>query len=205
MRRKMYRLLKPFLIMVFSFLLITACYNPVNQKPDISPKQVATAECKVVKHKFGETCIPIKPQRIISLEDAWILDPLLALGVKPVGTAIMTKERFSRTLPADKVAGIEIIGNTAQPSVEKIIQLKPDLILSLDFISAEQYNLLSEIAHTALIEFDKAKLSLKDNLRLVDQLVGEEEKVDNVLRDLQVLNCPIVSQNVMDNTIRSVV
>ena len=44
---------------------------------------------------------------------------------------------------------------------------------------------MTEIDPTALIEFDKAKLSFKDNLRLVAQLVGEEQKVDNVLSEYQ--------------------
>ncbi|WP_026736233.1 ABC transporter substrate-binding protein [Fischerella sp. PCC 9605] len=188
MRNPMHRLIKPFLLMAFSFLLITACYSPVTQKSDISKKQLATSECRVIQHKLGETCVPYKPQRIIALEDAWIVDPLLALGIKPVGTVTFAKQvnvNF-RGLSADELAGIEIVGNGGQPSLEKILRLKPDLILSFnDPFDSNNYKLLSQIAPTVPIDFNRVRHSFKDNLRFIAQLVGREEKAEKILLQYQ--------------------
>ncbi|RUR75925.1 iron siderophore-binding protein [Chlorogloeopsis fritschii PCC 6912] len=188
MRNPTHRLKKLFLLVAFSFLLITACYSSITQKPNISKKQLATSECRVIQHQLGETCIPLKPQRIIALEDAWIVDPLLALGIKPVGTVTFAKQvnvNF-RGLSADELAGIEIVGNGGQPSLEKILSLKPDLILSFnDPFDSNNYKLLSQIAPTVPIEFDRVRHSFKDNLRFIAQLVGREEKAEKILLQYQ--------------------
>jgi iron complex transport system substrate-binding protein len=133
MRNKIYRLIKPFMLMAFCFFLITSCYQPVTLKLDtaITP----SSKCRVVQHKLGEVCIPVKPKRIIALDPRYILDPLLSLGIKPVGFASFIEQGrvYLAGLSPDEVAGIETIGDAGQPSLEKIITLKPDLIFSLDY------------------------------------------------------------------------
>lgn len=181
---QMCRLIKPFFLMAFFFLLITACYSPVMQRTGFSIKRLATSECRVFQHKLGETCVPFKPQRIIALEDGWILDPLLALGIKPVGTVTFAKhvDVNFRGLSASEVSGIEIVGNGGQASLEKILKLKPDLILSFDDIfDNHNYQLLSQIAPTIPIEFDKVRHSFKDNLRFIAQIVNREEKAEKLI------------------------
>jgi iron complex transport system substrate-binding protein len=63
--------------------------------------------------------------------------------------------------------------------------LKPDLILSLDAYAGQNYELLSAIAPTVPIQFDKAKLSFKENFRFIAQLVGQEPKAEKVLNQYQ--------------------
>jgi iron complex transport system substrate-binding protein len=178
----MYHPIKPFLLAALSCLfIITACYRPVTQKTQTLP---TASECRVIQHKLGETCVPLKPQRIIALEDGWILDPLLALGIKPVGTSTFAKDvdiNF-RGLSAEDISGIEIVGNSGQASLEKILTLKPDLILSFDDIfDSHNYRLLSQIAPTVPIEFDKIRHSFKDNLRWIARIVNREEKAESLL------------------------
>lgn len=181
----MYRFIKPFLLMAFSLFLITACYQPVSQKANIS--LAAVSECRVVQHKFGETCVPVKPQRIIALQPILILDPLLALGIKPVGFASYSENGkiFLIGVSLDQVAGIENIGSITEPSFEKILMLKPDLILSFDDSVGQNYKLLSVIAPTVPIEYAKAKLSFKENFRYIAQLIGQEEKAEEILAKYQ--------------------
>ena len=169
--------------MAFSFLLITACYSPFTQNTDISTRKLTTSsECRVIQHKLGETCIPVKPQRIITLEVSWILDPLLALGIKPVGTVSFYGggRGYFPGLSTEEVAGIEIVGTPTGPNIEKILKLKPDLILSLDS-GNNIYQQLSSIAPTVVRAYDNIKLSFKENFRAIAQLLGESEKAEKVL------------------------
>jgi iron complex transport system substrate-binding protein len=180
MRNKIYRLIKPFMLMAFCFFLITSCYQPVTLKLDtaITP----SSKCRVVQHKLGEVCIPVKPKRIIALDPRYILDPLLSLGIKPVGFASFIEQGrvYLAGLSPDEVAGIETIGDAGQPSLEKIITLKPDLIFSLDY-NEKIYKQLSVIAPTVIIDYDKIKFSFQDNFRSIAEFVKQEKKAKEVI------------------------
>jgi iron complex transport system substrate-binding protein len=72
--------------------------------------------------------VPANPARIVTLTEL-DLDSALALGVTPVGSV---NGRGQLALPAylaDKSAGIESVGSLAEPSLEKIVALDPDLII----------------------------------------------------------------------------
>ncbi|MBW4645802.1 MAG: iron-siderophore ABC transporter substrate-binding protein [Goleter apudmare HA4340-LM2] len=184
MMNQPYRLIKPFLLMAFSFLLITACYTPVTQKTDIS--LATSSECRVVQHKLGEICIPIRPQRIITLNPRYLTDPVLALGIKPVGMATYNELGITSFpgLSADEVAGIENVGDASQPSLEKILLLKPDLILALDIYQETIYKQLTAIAPTVLVQYNRKNL-FKENFRYIAQLFGQEKKAEEVLTQYQ--------------------
>lgn len=80
-KKRIYHLLQLFLLMFFSSFLFAACHHSAVQE---QPAQVKQPDCRVVKHKLGETCVPRQPQRVIALGVSWTLDPVLALGLKPI-------------------------------------------------------------------------------------------------------------------------
>lgn len=135
-------------------LVIGACHN-VGVKPE--QPEANLSSCHMVKHFMGETCIPENPQRIISLYTTPLAN-LLALGIKPIAItpATGTEEEFPPYL-ADKVKGMELINEISyEPNLEKIAQLKPDLILGWTF-HEKIYSLLSRIAPTLLFPQDIIK------------------------------------------------
>lgn len=192
--RQICRLIKPFLLVALSFLfIITACHNSITQKTNISTVHAgAASEYRVIKHRLGEACIPLKPQRIIALDVPAILDSLLALGIKPVGTAVdhfgngehWSGRRYFPALLPELVTGIESVGSEGTPSLEKILKLKPDLILLADQ-SELAYTQLSKIAPTVLIDVWKDKIPIKENFRYIAQLVGQERKAEEVINHYQ--------------------
>lgn len=190
-KKQSYHLVKLFLLMAFSFILLTACHPSVIQKPHISLKPAS--ECRVIQHKLGETCIPINPQRIIALSSEATLDPLIALGIKPIGSVSAVNSKGKEILfgaSPDEVTGIENVGNAGQPSLEKILMLKPDLILSTDYSGTNQrYKLLSMIAptvpvtppeHTADVDLGN-QAYFEYNLRYIARLLGQETRAEEVL------------------------
>ncbi|MEA5569267.1 iron-siderophore ABC transporter substrate-binding protein [Anabaena sp. UHCC 0399] len=165
-------------------------YQHIN---DDNPRQFDSAlpisqlpvSTRIVKHVGGETKIPIKPQRIITLHDATILDPVLALGVKPIGIATYAPEQgvLFRGIHEAQVRNIQQVGSAFQPSLEKILMLKPDLILGREY-QKNIYNQLSKFAPTVLVDWGSFN-HFQDNLRYIAQVLGKEEKAKYVLNQYQ--------------------
>lgn len=154
MKNQQFRFARSLLLVALSFLLTTtACYNPATQESDKAKQLANSSECRVIQHSLGKSCIPLKPERIIALDIPVILDSLLALDIKPVGTAIDFQGggRYFPELLPEKVTGIESVGKEGTPSIERMLALKPDLILLLDE-NAQFYEQLSAIAPTVIID-----------------------------------------------------
>jgi iron complex transport system substrate-binding protein len=124
-----------------------------------------------VRHAFGTTTIEKQPERVIVL-DSGELDAAIFLGVIPVGAA----EYLSSGLPsyvAERVEGITLVGTTAEPDLEAILSLKPDLILSSKLRHDEEmYKRLSAIAPTVFAE--RPGVTFKLNFKLYAQALGRE-------------------------------
>lgn len=137
---------------------------------------------------------PIPIPYIVTLDAQAILDSLLALGIKPVGTAVdhfgdgedWSGKRFFPALLPELVEGIESIGTEATPSLEKILLLKPDLIL-LANQSELAYQQLSKIAPAVLINTwkDKIPVPIKENFRHIAKIMGKEKEGEEVLSQYQ--------------------
>jgi len=189
------RLIKPFLLIAFSFLLITACYQPGTQTPQLSLKPAV--ECRVIQHALSETCVPLNPQRIVALNPERNLDALIAFGIKPIGYTGYDIPNTGKSglfgASLDAVAGAEYVGNAYEPSIEKILKLKPDLILTC--CNPPNYQLLSTIAATVPVpdpywDEDNSDNSLykstdqayfKENLRYHGRLLNQEAKAEELL------------------------
>ncbi|KAM3102121.1 ABC transporter substrate-binding protein [Phormidesmis sp. 146-12] len=165
--------------MAFSTFLLAACQHSSVQEQSA---QVKLPDCQVVQHKLGETCVPKQPQRIIALGISWTLDPVLALGLKPIATNTYNygEGSYFPGLSDAEVAGIEIIGSENQPSLERVLGLKPDLVIALD-LDPRLYNPISTIAPTVVREFEKIKFSFKDNFRSIAQLLDREAEAEKIL------------------------
>lgn len=100
-----------------------------------------------IKHGLGETTVEAQPSRIVVLE--WsLLEDLLALGIQPVGAADIAGYHSWVKIPVELDPSVVDVGSRREPSLEKIAELKPDLILAADFRSQNNYEQLSQIAPT---------------------------------------------------------
>ena len=138
-----------FLALTFCCLIIS-CSNQVNQKVTPPIAKSASSDCRLVKHELGESCIPQNPQRIIVTDES-ILDPILALGFQPIAAAEQNIAGSRGRHFGDKAKDIVSIGKTSQFSIERIVELQPDLILGF-YINPEIHQLLSETAPTLKVK-----------------------------------------------------
>lgn len=103
-----------------------------------------------VEHRYGTTQVPENPQRVVTLglSDQ---QAALAVGIKPVGVVDWFKERPYGKWPWTKdvwgPASPEIVGEREEYDLEKVAQLRPDVIIAAySGMSRQQYDLISKIA-----------------------------------------------------------
>jgi iron complex transport system substrate-binding protein len=115
--------------------------------------QTCEAGFRNITHALGETCIPEAPTRIVSL-NPMVTDNLAALGIEPIAIATFNGVDFtSYEYMAAYLADTPVIGGFAEPNLEAMLQLAPDLIIGRDRDMGDNYANLSAIAPTvALID-----------------------------------------------------
>ncbi|WP_276745301.1 iron-siderophore ABC transporter substrate-binding protein [Chlorogloeopsis fritschii] len=170
-----------FFILTLTFLLVTACHSKPIQNLHYTKTQSAASECRIVRHKLGRTCVPLNPQRLIVLNEE-VLEAVLALGVKPVAAAEHNWVTSRGRQFGNKAEGIISIGESAQPNLEKIVQLNPDLILG-EYINAENYQLFSQIAPTVALDYDVT--AWKEAFLYIGEVLGKSTQAQEILSQYQ--------------------
>lgn len=135
------------------------------------------------EHFAGLTEIPVRAQRIVTLQDQNALLPLLELGVRPVASAGQEDgaggHRFRRTESYD-TSEIAFVGSFGEPDLELIAAQNPDLIVgNSGYI--ESYDALSAIAPTVLIEVFERPLT--ESLHQFADLVGALDRWEELKRN----------------------
>ncbi|MEM8545020.1 MAG: ABC transporter substrate-binding protein [Cyanobacteria bacterium P01_H01_bin.119] len=118
---------------------------------------------------------------------AAMLEPVLALGGQPAAYADYQSSPLdkyddpSQQIPylGDRIVGpIDNIGSVAQPNIEAIAKVKPDLILGTEY-NAAQYNTFSQIAPTLLLTWTEAE----GNLRAIAQIFGKSAQAEQLIAE----------------------
>ncbi|MFJ9030808.1 ABC transporter substrate-binding protein [Streptomyces sp. NPDC102274] len=130
---------------------------------------------------MGDVKVPDAPERVVVL-DTDALDSAVTLGVTPVGaTTVVDKAPFSTYLPEDKLKGIQPVGLIAEPNLEAIAALKPDLILSSKVRDEKNYKSLSAIAPTVFS--DTTGPTWRKNFDLHADALGKKNEAKKVVAD----------------------
>ena len=145
------------------------------------PAATSQAFPVTVEHHRGSTEIPEAPQRIVALDNAF-LDYAVDLGGTVVGVSDIGADLVPGYLDADqaaRAADVESVGNIAEPQLEKIAALEPDLILSSEVRHGEYYDRLAEIAPTVFSE-DTGD-TWQENYLLTGEALGKKEQAQERL------------------------
>ncbi|UII55860.1 iron-siderophore ABC transporter substrate-binding protein [Cytobacillus spongiae] len=173
------------IVAIMMVFVLAACGN--NKDEGTEPKEekaeeTAATENKgyTVEHAMGTTEIEGTPERVVILTNEGT-EALLALGVKPVG-AVMSWEGdpWYEHISAD-MEGVEVVGDEIEVNVEKIAELKPDLIIGNKIRQEALYDQLKGIAPTIFAE-DLAG-DWKINFELYAKALNLEDKGKEVLAD----------------------
>ncbi|MCG7383989.1 iron-hydroxamate ABC transporter substrate-binding protein [Paenibacillus sp. ACRRY] len=129
---------------------------------------------RIYKSLSGDVEIPAEPKRIVT--DMYVSD-LLALGLKPVGAV---KYYLDNPFYADQVADVENIGDRGAVSLERIIALNPDLIITPS-TDAEEIEKYKKIAPTVVIPYGTFT-NVHDEIRGFGELLNKSEEAEAWLK-----------------------
>lgn len=125
-------------------------------------------QTKVYQSETGAVNVPVNPKRIVITTESYTGN-LLALGITPVGVMAGTKDN---KFIAGKLNNVEVI---TPDSVEKILELEPDLIISTpDNKNNKKY---ADIAPTVIYTYNK--LDYLEQHIAIGKLVGKEQEARN--------------------------
>ncbi|AWN23045.1 ABC transporter substrate-binding protein [Deinococcus irradiatisoli] len=142
-----------------------------------------------VKHERGNLELSAPAKRVVALEYSFV-DTLLALGVTPVGAALGNQggDRGAPPYLRARTTRITTTGSRAQPSLEAIAALRPQLILSDAFVQQDVYPQLAKLAPTAAFQSRRGSLDdLNAQTLSIGQLVGREAAARQLLADQRAL------------------
>lgn len=136
----------------------------------------ASGATRTLDTVMGEVEIPQNPEKVVVL-DTDKIDTALTLGVTPVGAARAGETELPGYL--DGLEGVETVGTLTDPDLEKIEQLRPDLILGTQFRQEQFYDELTAIAPTVFTE--NVGVTWKENFLLDGDALGKKEEAEQKL------------------------
>lgn len=163
-----------FLVGILICTIISACSSTNHSVT--STKELAN--CRVVQHTAGETCIPNNPQRVVTLWGG-TFSSTLALGIKPIASTWIPGKPFPEHLQG-KADGIENLGS--EPNIERLLLLKPDLILSNTRLQ-NIYTQLSHIAPTVALDHPRPPAPWQRTLEDLAKLLDKEQESKKLIND----------------------
>lgn len=185
------RLFRWMLLGCLTTALTVSCGVAVNQRPDSNSP--ASADCRVISHDAGEAEICGQPQTVVALS-AHALDLLLSLDHQPAGyvarISLFPGDVFDNPAAQIPFLGSAIttqpvnVGDAQGPSMERLTALKPDLILG-ETRNEGEYELLSQIAPTILLENRTVKGQWQEHLRILAAALGKSEKAETLIEKYQ--------------------
>lgn len=124
-------------------LLVTACAGGGGGGGDTA------GATRPVAHDKGETMVPDRPQRVVALEFPYV-DMLASLDVSPVGVVDDGDPENLIPQVRERIGEWQSVGTRAEPDLEQIANLQPDLIIADNNRHAGIYDELSAIAPTVV-------------------------------------------------------
>lgn len=176
-----------FLALVGLASSITVLVGNKNYNHDVnSVPEHLTSPCRIVKHAMGEACVPLNPQRILTLDSFALGDVLALFDVKPIASMVGTWEDNLSYLEQRK-EGIQFIrsGGGGQPNLEKALLLNPDLMIGLSGYSESVYQQLSKIAPTVMLPWDEIEYNWKQRFEETAVIFNKTEVASQYMDDYQ--------------------
>jgi len=163
---------RPALISV-ALLALTACGQTTTTSPNAPADQAWTPV--TIEHAMGRTEIKDRPVKVAALDSSYV-DATLALETEVVAYTRYRTDGLPEYLAQDAAKyakNAKAVGELANPNLEELATIGPDLIVSAKVRHEQIYDKLSKIGPTVFSVTTGP--TWKDNIRLLGKALGKEE------------------------------
>lgn len=130
---------------------------------------------------LGEpVCVPEKAERIVVLDPTFSLGMSLELDLPVVGAPLFGMSD-KQLLAEARARSVEDLGAFTEPGIEKIVGLRPDLIIASAWLGPEAHAVASRIAPTVMITAN----DWKSYYRMIGEISGTIDKVEKALSEYE--------------------
>lgn len=171
-------------ILITAAMVLSACGSTAKaETSDKNPAETpAVQEEMTITHELGEVTLEKNPENVVVF-DYGLLDLMDNMEIEVAGLPMGNIPSFLEKYNNEE--NYTNVGTLKEPDFEKIYEMKPDVI----FISARTsaaYEELSKIAPTVYLTVSNEDYmsSVEDNAKLIGELFGKEEAVDEKIAEL---------------------
>ncbi|WP_245804738.1 ABC transporter substrate-binding protein [Halobacillus hunanensis] len=178
------------LLIVILILAILAACNKSDQEAKDSSAESESERSVTVDTGMGEKSIQGVPQRVVVLEWTYV-EHMLPLGIEPVGVSDV--EGYNKWINVGEPLSesTEDVGTRAEPNLEAIARLKPDLIIGAKYRHETIIEELESIAPTVLFApyseegVDDQYQHMLNEFDAVAKIFDKQEKAEEVKQELE--------------------
>ena len=185
----------PAAVLGLSLFALTACGSTTETAADTASSAPASAAGSsasagfplTLTHAMGETTIESQPQRVVALDPSYV-DAALLLDAELVGYAEYRQNPedpfadYLGDVSAETAEAVNV-GTIAEPNLEQIAGLDPDLIVSAKVRQEALYPQLEKIAPTVFSE--STGPTWKENVVLLGEALGKQEQAEQEVADYE--------------------
>ncbi|MDV2686558.1 ABC transporter substrate-binding protein [Alkalihalophilus lindianensis] len=194
------------LLCVFVIVTLTACGSgeetaavveketsevETEQQDDSTVDEEVAEGTFTVEHIYGETEVPVNPEKVVVLSHVSWEGSLVSVGVKPY--AVMAYDSEFPPHLIEELEGVEALPYADEINPEEIVQLNPDLLIISDRYEP-LYEQLSDSIPTVVVEVggdwkdDHLKVTeavgkLDEGQKVINKLENEAEEIGNRIRE----------------------
>lgn len=168
-----------------TLLATAACGSPAAGSGSSTPAPAESAGYPLaMEHTMGSTTIESTPKRVVALDPSYI-DAALLLDADLVGYVQYRQDPKAPFAPylgdvAEATKESVNVGTLAEPNLEKILELQPDLIVSAKVRHEALYPQLSKIAPTIFSE--STGPTWKENVVFLGEALGKKAKAEELVQ-----------------------
>ncbi|MEQ4922925.1 siderophore ABC transporter substrate-binding protein [Proteus hauseri] len=169
--------MKKILPLVIASILSVTSFSAFSKTPvEYQPNQIVNQQSDkvVIKHLLGETAVNKNPSKVV-LFDFGLYDTLVQLGLadKVIGLPLGNAPAYIKGSIASNVTNV---GGMKAPDLEKLAEIKPDLIIITGRQGAS-YEALAKIAPTVNLgtNSDNYLNSVEANIKLMGELFNKQQ------------------------------
>lgn len=169
--------MKKILPLVIASIFSVTSFSALSKTPiEYQPNQIVNQQNDklVIKHVLGETAVNKNPSKVV-LFDFGLYDTLVQLGLadKVIGLPLGNAPAYIKGSIASNVVNV---GGMKAPDLEKLAEIKPDLIIITGRQGAS-YEALAKIAPTVNLGTNSENYlnSVEANIKLMGELFNKEE------------------------------